>query len=180
MTRHRTISSSSPAIAVFVLALAVTPFTLGACDSDDEEGTDAATSGGTDATSGGSETGGSLTGCNLGYAVTNSGGKAFGEGCTSNDECVFGECFLPGAPGNITNTQFGFCTRGCDCNNDVNARIPDDQREALSCLYPAGFKDDHHVVVQCSDVTDCQGLDGRWSSCEIPDTGGVRRVCHAL
>lgn len=124
------------------------------------------------------------TGCNLNFAVTNANGKAFGEGCTADSECMYNECYLPGETGNDTNSVFGFCTRGCDCEDNRDAQIPDGFDELLDCRYPtdgAGtFKLYHHIVVQCNDVSECQALDPRWTSCELPNNeGGARDVCAA-
>ena len=144
---------------VFALGLALFP----ACDnSDDPDGT-----------------GGSLTQCDLNFSPGNDALKGFGEGCAQDSECAFAECILPGTPGNITNAVFGFCSRGCDCENDTASQLPDDQKEELDCLYPSGFKNFHHVVVECANTAECQALDSRWTSCESPSTGGVRKLCHA-
>ncbi len=144
---------------VFALGLALLP----ACDNgDDPDGT-----------------GGSLTQCDLNFSAGNDTLKDFGEGCAQDSECAFAECILPGTPGNITNAVFGFCSRGCDCENDTTAQLPDDQKEELDCLYPSGFKNFHHVVVECANTAECQALDSRWTSCESPSTGGVRKLCHA-
>lgn len=166
----------------FAITLGLAAFT-GCGDSDDNGGTD--TTGGGDTTgdtTGGGDTsnGGSLTQCDLSYELINAQGKAFGAGCENDNECQFGECLVPGTGGNITNNQFGFCTRGCDCDNAVASQIPDGQEEMFDCLYPSGFKDVHHIVVQCNNVAECQALDARWTDCKLPDTGGARKVCHAL
>lgn len=124
--------------------------------------------------------GGSLTGCDLSFVVTNEGGKDFGESCASNSECRFGECIMPGTGGNITNAQFGFCSRGCNCENNTDSRIPDGDREVLLCLYPSGFKDFHHVTVRCKTVDDCKAVDAGWTDCTLPNTGAVQNLCHAL
>lgn len=124
--------------------------------------------------------GGSLTSCDLSFAVTNQGGKDFGEACDSNAECRFGACVKPGTGGNITNNQFGFCSRGCDCENSDAAKLTPTEKDELMCLYPAGFKDFHHVTVRCNEVSDCQAIDSRYTECKAPDTGGVQKICHAL
>ncbi len=131
-----------------------------------------------DGTGGGS--GDPLTGCDLSFTAKNSGGKDFGEECTQDSECRYGECMKPGADGNITNASFGFCTRGCDCENSTDSRLTTDEKEVLECLYPSGFKDIHHVVVQCSTLEDCTAVSDKWTECKSPDSGGVQKVCHAL
>ena len=124
------------------------------------------------------------TQCELSYNESNASGKDFGEACTTNAECQFGECMMPGDTGNITNEVFGFCTRGCDCEDNTAAQIPDELKDGfLDCLYPSdsagGLKDFHHVVVECSDISACTALAPGWTSCRLPDTGGARKVCHA-
>ncbi|MCC6620986.1 MAG: hypothetical protein IT385_07010 [Deltaproteobacteria bacterium] len=138
-----------------------------ACDNDDGDGN-----------------GGPLTQCVLNYESPSSGGKEFGAACTQDSECKFGECMLPNDTGNITNTKFGFCTRGCDCENADAAKIPDELKEGvLECLYPSdgggGLKEYHHVVLECNDVSECQAIDSGWTDCRLPDTGSARKVCHA-
>ncbi len=131
-----------------------------------------------DGTNGGN--GGPLTQCDLDYTVKSQGGKDFGERCTQDSECRFNECIMPNASGNITNTQFGFCTRGCDCENAEAAQLTVEEKEVLECLYPSGFKSMHHVVVECDSVDDCKALDDGWTDCRLPDSGGARKVCHAI
>jgi len=144
---------------VFALGLAILP----ACDSkSDTDGE-----------------GGSLTQCDLNFSAGNDALKDFGEGCANDSECAFAECLMPGTPGNATNTLFGFCTRGCDCENATSSQLSDDQKAELDCLYPSGFTTLHHVVVECASTAECQALDPRWTSCETPSTGGARRICHA-
>lgn len=171
--------------ALRTLALILAAPLVLACDgqapSDNVTSTLTGTSG-SDATTGGN---GSLTGCELGYAEKNASGKELGEGCTSDAECRYGECMLPGDTGNITNNQFGFCTRGCDCNGDAASQIPAELKEGvLECVYPSdgagGLKDYHFVAIECANVGTCQALDSRWTTCELPDTGSARKVCHAL
>ncbi|MFO0749988.1 MAG: hypothetical protein U1F43_30610 [Myxococcota bacterium] len=135
--------------------------------------------------SNGDGTDGSLTDCSLNFTVTNVNGKDFGASCSTGSDCKFGVCMKPGDKGNITNNQFGFCTRGCDCENDPAAQIPDDQKEGgLECVYPSDgagtLKTFHFVAVECTDLAECQSIDPAWTSCEIPDTGSARKVCHAL
>lgn len=123
--------------------------------------------------------GGSSTQCDLNFSAPNNALKDFGEGCDSDAECAFAECVMPGTPGNITNNVFGFCSRGCDCEDNVDARLTVEQKEVLDCLYPSGFKDFHHVVVECSSVADCTALDPRWNDCRFPTSGNARKTCHA-
>lgn len=151
-------------------AIALTPFLVlfvGACDD---------ANGGEDAI---------LTQCDLNFSLTNQSGKDFGESCTTNQECMFGVCMKPGDPGNITNNQFGFCTRGCDCENNEASQIPAELKEGgLECVYPSDgagtFKAKHFVAIECTDTAECQDIDPAWTDCRIPDTGSARKVCHAI
>ncbi len=123
---------------------------------------------------------GPVTRCDLGITEKNPDTGDFGEGCTSDAECDFGVCMLPGAAGNLTNSAFGFCTRGCDCDNDDAARLSDEEKVSLTCIYPT-TPDQHrrHVLLQCASVADCQAVDPRWTACRTPTAGGTRKVCHA-
>jgi hypothetical protein len=86
---------------------------------------------------------------------------------------------MPGDPGNITNEVFGFCTRGCDCNDDPEAKLSDEDKASLLCLYPQGEKTRHHVVLKCASAGDCEAVDAGWKGCFVPETGAVKDVCHA-
>lgn len=161
---------------------ALVPFAIAAC-GDDDEGTPDGTSGGNDAdanseTQPDGQTG--VTSCDFPFVLVDAEAGVFGEGCESNADCAYGVCMLPGAPGNITNAQFGFCSRGCDCNNDTSSQIPSGEKENFDCLYPSGFVRSHHIVVECANITNCTALDQRWTDCKLPDSGGARKVCHAL
>jgi len=163
----------------FCLAFALA-LVLVACGSDtsadgDVSGSDALGGDGTAST-----TCGALTCCDFGYVETNAAGLDFGEACTEDVECRFGTCLQPGAEGNLTNDVFGFCTRGCDCENAEAARLVGSERDELSCLYPPGSQGrTHHVVMQCSSVSDCAAVDPRWNVCQTPSAGGARPVCQA-
>ena len=113
----------------------------------------------------GADPDGPATTCKFPVTVSNSTGKDIGEKCTSDAECEFGACLMPGDTGNITNTKFGFCTRACDCNNDENAKIPADQKEQLECIYPTTpAQHFRHVVIQCKNVAECQAISPDWTA----------------
>lgn len=123
---------------------------------------------------------GPLTKCDLSYKVKNEGGKGFGEACSHNDECLYGACVLPEASGNITNALFGFCSRGCDCNEDTESNLVGNERQEFSCLYPSGYKNFHHVVKNCRSLSECQAIDPRYTECSPPDSGGINKICQAF
>jgi hypothetical protein len=128
-----------------------------------------------------------LTFCEYSFVVVNAGGKSIGQSCTSNAECEFGECVLPGSGGNpagddAVNTQFGYCSRGCDCENDTDSRLTDEEKQTLVCYNgPAGtqgkFK---HILPRCSSVADCAAFDSGYTSCALPNGSGVFKTCLAL
>jgi hypothetical protein len=151
-----------PIALAFTLGLALSFSALAGCDDSDGNGN-----------------GAPLTMCDLNFAAENAALKGFGRGCEQDSECAFSECLMPGTGGNITNSIFGFCTRGCDCENNTASQLPADKKEELDCLYPAGFRNMHHVVVECNSVAECQALDPRWNDCRLADSGNARKVCHA-
>ncbi len=114
------------------------------------------------------------------YVASDQGaGKAFGEGCTKNADCLWSECLEPAEGGNITNEVFGFCTRGCDCGTTETVLTPE-QKSGLMCIYPPGNQRKWaHVVVRCGSLSDCTALDSRWTDCRLPHSGGVQAICHA-
>ena len=120
---------------------------------------------------------GPLTTC--AYSFTKgTGTKAFGQACTQDSDCEF-VCIMPGAAGNTTNEKFGFCTRGCDCNNDESSRLTSEQKTTLTCLYPYGDQGaNRHVAVRCSTVADCTAVDPGWTECNMPGVG-VNKTCLA-
>lgn len=124
---------------------------------------------------------GPYTRCDYGIVEKNPNTGGYSEACESSADCDYGVCLKPGDAGNTTNTAFGFCSRGCDCNDDVNSRLsPDEKLEGWSCLYPTTpAQHKRHVVLQCSSVAQCQTFDARWNACRLPEAGGSRRVCHA-
>lgn len=116
--------------------------------------------------------------CDMRFSNPVVGLTGFGGGCTDDRECVFQECLLPGEPGNITNSVFGFCTRGCDCNGDAGQLRPAEMGD-YTCLWPEGGKSVRHVVVQCETLADCVKRDTRWRACRTPLSGGATKVCIA-
>jgi|GEM_PF-1800809 len=112
-------------------------------------------------------------------AIDQGGGGAYGEACTNNADCLWGECLQTFEGGNLTNQVFGFCTRGCDCGT-TETQLTTDEKEVLMCIYPPGNQRKWaHVVVRCNSLADCQALDPRWTDCRLPSAGGVQAVCHA-
>ena len=181
--RFARLASFASSIVPLAFCLALVP--VGCGDSDSAaDGTDATigtdSTSGTDTTSGSDTTGSGTTPCDFTYTLVNEGGGVFAQGCESDADCEYNVCLKPGVGGNITNNQFGFCSRGCDCNDDNNAKIPVAEKELYDCLYPSGFVRSHHIVVECTNAAFCQAIDPRWTECKLPDSGGARKVCHAL
>jgi hypothetical protein len=124
--------------------------------------------------------------CLYHYAVSSTPSD-FGQGCASNDDCAHGVCVQPGDSGNITNEVFGFCSRGCDCDDSDDAQITDAQ--TYSCVYPGGcFEGEskgawRHAVAKCSTLEDCKSIDDRYTDCDDTSSlfgcGQLHTVCIA-
>lgn len=155
MPRSRTAS------AAFLLAclLASTFAPVAACDSDGDDGPS--------------------TKCQIPIGSEDPSKLDFGERCQADEECAFGTCLLPGEPGNATNALFGFCTRGCDCNDDPASNLTNEEKDAFVCLRPM-TPDQHrrHVVLRCSSLGDCTDIDAEYSDCAVPQ-GSAQKVCFA-
>jgi len=143
--------------------------------------------------SGGDAQGGSTGGdpplsvCQYGFVAVNPGGKSMGQSCTADAECEFDVCLMPGDPGNpgtseAVNTKFGFCTRGCDCNNDTDSRLTDEEKVNFVCYNgPLGSEGKlKFVLPRCATVDDCASFDSGYSSCALPRGSGVFKTCLAL
>jgi hypothetical protein len=116
----------------------------------------------------------------------------FGAACESAADCAHNTCIMPGDDGNITNNVFGFCSRGCDCDDSEDAKLPSENPD-YHCVYPGGcFVGQsqgawRHAVVRCSTVDDCAAVDARYTHCEttngttvVEDTcGSLKKVCQA-
>ncbi len=116
----------------------------------------------------------------------------FGRACTTDADCSHGACILPGMEGNITNNLFGFCSRGCDCDDAAAAKLSSED-ETYHCVYPGGcFIGEsqgawRHAALRCSSVEDCQMVDSRYTHCATTDSmtvvedtcGSLRKVCQA-
>ncbi len=114
------------------------------------------------------------------YPATDLGaGKGYGEACTSHQECRYGLCLMPG-DGNLINTQFGFCTRGCDCG-DTTTQLTDTEKQSFVCLYPPGNQGRwRHVIPKCHmNLDECKVLSAQWTACKQLHTGGTDFTCHA-
>jgi hypothetical protein len=120
----------------------------------------------------------SLTCCDMRFTAPIAGLTGFGGGCTDDRECVFQECLLPGEPGNITNSVFGFCTRGCDCNDNTASQLSDTEDDVYTCLLPPGSTL-HHLVLQCNTLSDCVQRDPRWTACRPGTSGTAKKICFA-
>ena len=119
-------------------------------------------------------------------------GEDFGIACTSDNECLHGTCLMPADEGNVTNNVFGFCTRGCDCDDASDAKLSSED-DTYHCVYPGGcFIGEsqgawRHAVLKCSSIDDCQAVDPRYTHCATTDSmtvvedtcGSLRKVCQA-
>ncbi|MGM0577927.1 MAG: hypothetical protein ACQEXJ_19530 [Myxococcota bacterium] len=107
--------------------------------------------------------------------------KPIGAACEHDLECAYGECLLPGEDGNLTNDLFGFCTRGCDCNEREASRLTEDEEDVYECLVPPGSQGSlKHVVPKCSTVEDCEAVDPGWTGCALGLPGTAAKLCTAL
>jgi hypothetical protein len=125
--------------------------------------------------------GGPSTKCQIPVGTEDPTKLSFGERCTTDQECAFGTCLMPGEPGNITNTKFGFCTRGCDCGDDEASSLTEEEKEEYVCLYtPSPDQHRRHVVLRCDTggVASCTAVDAEYNTCKADY--GVRKYCQAL
>ncbi len=122
--------------------------------------------------------------CKYSYAVTAGTGE-LGSKCTSDADCQY-TCMLPGTDGNATNTVGGFCTRGCDCddNGDSPPRLTDDEKaNGFACFYVGGCFPGQsqggwrHVVKKCGGVGDC-AMNPDYNKCANPGCG-IDSLCMA-
>lgn len=145
------------ALAVLMLALAVS-----GCDTSDGDG----------------GASGPLTQCLYSYAPVGAT-PDFGAPCTTNADCNFGVCLLPGAKGNITNAVSGFCTRGCHCDDNTSSQLSTADKASYSCAYPGGcFVGQsqgawRHVVPRCTTLADCTAINPAYTKCESTDSSVV-------
>jgi hypothetical protein len=119
-------------------------------------------------------------------------GEDFGQACEADADCAHGTCMVPGMDGNVTNAVFGFCTRGCDCDDAADAKLSS-EHDTFHCVYPGGCFIGQsqgawrHAVLRCSTVEDCQAVDSRYTDCATTDSktvvedtcGSLRKVCQA-
>jgi hypothetical protein len=133
-----------------------------------------------------------LSTCTYPFVKVNAGGKTIGQRCSANSECEYDFCMMPGMAGNGTgefgvasnlpvNTQFGFCSRGCDCNNDTTSRLTDEEKLSQVCYYgPVGSQGKvRFVMAKCTDVSACAGVDSGYSECAKPNGSGTTKACLA-
>ena len=117
----------------------------------------------------------------------------FGQACDADSGCAHGACIMPGDEGNITNDLFGFCSRGCDCD-DAGAAALSGSDPDYECAYPGGCWVSQsqgawrHAVLKCSTLDDCLTVDPRYTDCEYTGKltviegetcGSLTKVCQA-
>ena len=129
--------------------------------------------------SGSSSTDGPATFCTYSFATpTTPGTKKMGEECAADGDCETGVCVKVGDAGNTQNTQFAFCSRGCDCENDTTSRLTTEEKKSYICLYPSGDQgSNHHVVPFCASLSDCTALSAKWTACSSVQ---ATKACSAL
>lgn len=127
-----------------------------------------------------------LTTCTYGFELLNPEGKTLGQGCSVDSDCQFGVCMEPGDLGNAPgedaiNSKFGFCTRGCDCNEDTDSRLTDEEKVDFLCYVgPPGSQGKlKYVLPRCQTVADCLDVDPGYDTCALPGGSGVFKACVA-
>ncbi len=199
--RPSALSSLLAALPVLLSVAGALP-SAGGC-ADDEKGVEesgsssggaSGTGGGTGAEGTGGEGGGdplgvnsscgSATCCEFPYdtELTDPAGELLPAGahCTADAQCATTFCLLPGEDGNITNSLFGFCTRGCNCNDDTASQLSAEDKPSYECLLVSGGQGAwRHVVPSCKTPADCAEHAAGWNACKAPSTGGIKPICHA-
>ncbi len=119
-----------------------------------------------------------------GFSLANSvnpGKKAIGQSCASGADCETNVCVLATDAASVTNKQFGFCSRGCDCANDKASILTAEQKAKFTCIYPPSpNQTKRHMVLQCSSPEACQQVDAGWTGCTNQISGTSFKVCTAL
>lgn len=132
---------------------------------------------------------GPYTLCDYSYVMANENGKGIGESCEKNEECYYGACVLPGSTDPSLAT-FGFCSRGCDCENketvpprlcgEFDEDCVGESKTDYTCVYVSSSISVHRrfLAINCNTDQDCTAIG--WSTCKGLTTGGIAKVCHAL
>ena len=112
---------------------------------------------------------GGLTQCTYAYEATTVPGD-FGIRCTDDSQCNHEECIMSDDSGNVTNNVFGFCSRGCDCEDSEDASLSGDNPD-YECVYPGGCFPGQsqggwrYVVPKCASLDDCLAIDESYTHC---------------
>jgi hypothetical protein len=118
---------------------------------------------------------GPTTSCVRGYDATVTA-QDFGQACTDDSECAHASCLMPNADGNIGDAA------------SIASSDPD-----YHCVYPGGcFVSTsqgtwRYAAPKCSDVSDCEAIDARYTDCATTDQktvledtcGSLTKVCQA-
>ena len=134
--------------------------------------------------------GGSSTTCQYAYGASGTA-EDFGQACTADSDCAHNVCMMPGENGNITNEVFGFCTRGCDCDESQDATLAGSDPN-YDCVYPGGCYVGtsqgawRYAAPKCASIDDCLSIDSRYTHCAdtnqmtvVEETCGLHKVCQA-
>jgi hypothetical protein len=90
--------------------------------------------------------------------ITNSSGLTHGMQCSSDDQCIYGFCFVDSV---VTGGQFGICTKSC--TGCVSSSCSD-EGPGFTCL--RGATDfPTHCVATCNSVEDCAAYGSGYAEC---------------
>jgi len=103
--------------------------------------------------------------------VTNAVGLLSGYECTTDDDCMYGQCNLDPV---TTGGAFGICTRDCPACPGSECSADDVSSEGLSftCIFATGVE--KHCVPECSSLDDCLTISDKYTACSLtpPDFAG--------
>ena len=112
--------------------------------------------------------------------VTNAVGLLSGFECTSDEDCMYGQCDLDAV---TTGGAFGICTRACPACPGSECSADDVSAEGLgfTCIFATGVA--KHCVPTCSSLDDCTKISPKYTACSMtpPDFAlgsiGARKFC---
>ena len=90
--------------------------------------------------------------------ITNPSGLTHGMQCTSDDQCIYGFCFVDSV---VTGGQFGICTKSC---TGCASSSCSDEGPGFTCLRGAADFPTH-CVPTCGSVEDCAAYGTGFADC---------------